>query len=90
MSTQDKPIHYEPHPVSPQRKAELIAKGVRIIDALYDPDPKTDKAEKPAQQAKQAKTTKQAPETEKPAQPGGEQPSAVAGQPEGEAQAAKE
>ena len=35
--TKDKPIHYEPHPVSPERKAELVAKGVRIIDAVFAP-----------------------------------------------------
>lgn len=33
-----KPIAYEPHPVSPERKKELIAKGYRIIDAKFDPD----------------------------------------------------
>lgn len=33
----DKPIHYEPHPVSLERKAELVAKGVRIIDAVFAP-----------------------------------------------------
>lgn len=46
MSKDEKPIHYEPHPVSPERKAELIAKGVRIVDAIYDPDPQPAKAEK--------------------------------------------
>lgn len=35
--TREKPIHYEPHPVSPERKAELIAQGVRIVDAAYKP-----------------------------------------------------
>ena len=33
----DKPIAYEPHPVSPERKAELIADGFRIIDAVFAP-----------------------------------------------------
>ena len=33
----DKPIHYEPHPVNAERKAELIAKGVRIVDAVFAP-----------------------------------------------------
>lgn len=33
----DKPIHYEPHPVSSERKAELVAQGVTIIDAAYMP-----------------------------------------------------
>lgn len=37
MSKEDKPIHYEPHPVSPERKAELVAKGVRIVDAALAP-----------------------------------------------------
>lgn len=49
MSKEEKPIHYEPHPVSPERKAELVAKGVRIIDAIFDPNPKPAKAEKPAE-----------------------------------------
>lgn len=30
-------IYYEPHPVSPERKAELRAKGFRIVDAAYAP-----------------------------------------------------
>ena len=33
-------IAYEKHPVSPERKAELRAKGYKIIDARFDPDPK--------------------------------------------------
>jgi hypothetical protein len=32
-----KPIKYEPHPVSPERKAELIAAGFKIIDARFAP-----------------------------------------------------
>ena len=30
-------IHYEPHPVSPERKAELRALGFKIIDAQFAP-----------------------------------------------------
>lgn len=30
-------IAYEPHPVSAERKAELRAKGFRIIDAQFKP-----------------------------------------------------
>lgn len=30
-------IAYEPHPVSPERKAELRAKGYKIIDARFAP-----------------------------------------------------
>lgn len=33
-----KSVHYEPHPVSPERKAELMAQGVRIVDARFAPD----------------------------------------------------
>lgn len=32
-----KPIVYEPHPVSPERKAELLSQGVQIVDAIYAP-----------------------------------------------------
>jgi len=30
-------IKYEPHPVTPERKAELIAQGYQIVDAIYAP-----------------------------------------------------
>ena len=30
-------IAYEPHPVSPERKAELRAQGFKIIDARFKP-----------------------------------------------------
>ena len=33
----DRPIHYEAHPVSPARKAELIAAGYRILDVKFKP-----------------------------------------------------
>lgn len=33
----NRPVIYEPHPVSPERKAELVAQGFRIIDAIYAP-----------------------------------------------------
>ena len=32
-----KPIAYEPHPVNPERKAELLAAGYKIIDARFAP-----------------------------------------------------
>lgn len=32
-----KPIKYEPHPISPERKAELLAAGFKIIDARFAP-----------------------------------------------------
>lgn len=33
----ERPIVYEPHPVSSERKAELLAEGFRIVDAKYKP-----------------------------------------------------
>ncbi|WP_019170674.1 hypothetical protein [Pseudaminobacter salicylatoxidans] len=38
--SKDRKIVYEPHPVSPERKAELLAAGFKIIDAQFDPRPK--------------------------------------------------
>ena len=32
-----RPIIYEPHPVSRERKAELLAEGFRIVDEKYKP-----------------------------------------------------
>jgi hypothetical protein len=32
-------IIYEPHPVTPERKAELLAAGYKIIDARFAPEP---------------------------------------------------
>lgn len=32
-----RPVWYEPHPVTPERKAHLIARGYRIIDAAFAP-----------------------------------------------------
>lgn len=34
----DRPIWYEPHPVTSERKAELRANGYQIIDAVFKPD----------------------------------------------------
>lgn len=33
----NKQIWYEPHPVAPERKAELRAKGFTILDAVFRP-----------------------------------------------------
>ena len=39
-------VHYEPHPVSQERKAELRAQGLTIIDARFkpagEPEPEAD------------------------------------------------
>lgn len=32
-----KPIHYEKHPVSAERKAELLALGFKIVDLKFKP-----------------------------------------------------
>lgn len=34
----EKQVWYEPHPVPPERKAELRAKGYQIIDAAFMPE----------------------------------------------------
>ena len=33
----ERPVFYEPHPVSAERKAELVAQGYRIMDAKFAP-----------------------------------------------------
>lgn len=35
--SKERKVVYEPHPVSPERKAELIAQGCKIIDARFAP-----------------------------------------------------
>lgn len=32
-----RPIWYEPHPVTPERKAELREQGFQILDAVFAP-----------------------------------------------------
>ena len=41
-----RPIAYEPHPVTPERKAELRAAGFKIVDAVFKP---TDAPAEPVQ-----------------------------------------
>jgi len=43
-------IHYEPHPVTPERKAELRKKGLKIVDAKFDPERKQPAKKAPAKQ----------------------------------------
>jgi 4-hydroxy-3-methylbut-2-enyl diphosphate reductase IspH len=46
-------IIYEPHPVSPERKAELRAQGLKIIDAVFKPaDGVQEQAPRKGRQAK--------------------------------------
>ena len=35
---QDKKVWYEPHPLTPERKAELRERGFQIIDAIFMPE----------------------------------------------------
>lgn len=42
-----KEIIYEPHPVTAERKKELIAKGYQIIDAIFAPDDYVHPEQKP-------------------------------------------
>lgn len=48
-------IAYEQHPISPERKQELINKGYKILDEKFDPEPKTEKNKKPAAKKAPAK-----------------------------------
>lgn len=53
MSNEQKVI-YEPHPVSPERKAELRGKGYKILDAVFKPEEEqTAKRTKAADQSKE-------------------------------------
>jgi len=48
-------IVYEPHPVSPERKAELRAQGFKIIDARFAPaDAPAATEEKPKRRRRKA------------------------------------
>ncbi len=50
-------IKYEPHPVSPERKAELRGQGFKIIDARFDPNPKSeDDTDKPKKRGRPRKS----------------------------------
>lgn len=43
--SKEKKVIYEPHPVSAERKAELVGKGFKIVDAVFAPaeeDPPVD------------------------------------------------
>lgn len=51
-----KPIHYEKHPVSAERKAELLALGFKIVDIRFKPADAIEVApeEKPKRRTKRA------------------------------------
>jgi hypothetical protein len=46
-------IAYEPHPVSAERKAELIALGFKILDERFKPE-EPEEAPKPVRAERQA------------------------------------
>lgn len=53
----NRPVWYEPHPVTTERKAELRARGFQIVDAIFQPkdyqNPGTEPVEtKPAKRGK--------------------------------------
>jgi hypothetical protein len=48
----DRPIHYEPHPVSRERKAELKARGFNIIDAKFAPPAARQQTTTPARKSR--------------------------------------
>lgn len=35
--SKEREVIFEPHPVTPERKAKLLAAGYQIIDAIYAP-----------------------------------------------------
>lgn len=43
----EKPIWYEPHPLPPGRKQELVSQGFRIIDAKFKPEGYVNPGEEP-------------------------------------------
>lgn len=53
-------IVYEPHPVTPERKVELRAQGLRIIDAQFKPADveSTDESAAPEAPAAPARTSR--------------------------------
>jgi len=57
MGTRQRPVVYEPHPVSRERKAELRAQGFNIIDSKFAP-PAARQAPAPAAKARKSITPK--------------------------------
>ena len=55
--SKERPIYYEPHPVTPERKAELLADGYKIIDAAFKPADVEPEEEKPKRGRKAAPVT---------------------------------
>jgi hypothetical protein len=58
MGTRRRPVHYEPHPVSRERKAELRAQGYNIVDAKFAP-PAERQQQAPARKARKSQSEPQ-------------------------------
>lgn len=54
-----RPIHYEPHPVSRERKAELKAMGVNIVDAKFAPPAARQQSTAPKAKARKSQSEPQ-------------------------------
>ncbi len=50
-------IIYEPHPVSPERKAELRSEGYKIIDARFAPEGEEPKPKAPKKRGRPKKAS---------------------------------
>jgi hypothetical protein len=54
-----KQVHYEKHPVSAERKAELLALGFKIVDARFKPDEIEDQSQEEKPKRRTKRTAKQ-------------------------------
>lgn len=50
----EKTVHYEKHPVTAERKAELVAAGYQIVDIAYAPEGWKPEAKKDEKKAKKS------------------------------------
>lgn len=48
-------IAYEPHPVSPERKAELVSNGFKVVDIRFKPDDASDPISEPQSTVKKTR-----------------------------------
>ena len=79
----DKKVIYEPHPVSPQRKAELREQGYTIVDKRFEPVNAAAQGEDGKEAADNAKKAPAAKAKKTPAQEGAATPDAATSAPAG-------
>lgn len=69
--SKEKPVWYEPHPVTPERKAKLIAEGYKVLDIAFkpesepepvEPESEPDKATEPEKRGRKPNAEKEAQE----------------------------